>query len=59
MKRNPEETYEAFRARRLKANQDLKQYLRGKLVHASRDFYDDPDGKIHQRSVTYRKPENV
>ena len=59
MKRNLDETYEAFRARRLAENQRVKQLLRGRLVHASRVYYDDPDGKIQVRSSTYRRPDHV
>jgi hypothetical protein len=59
MKRNPDETYEAFKARRLAENQRTKQLLRGRLIRASRVFYDDPDGKIQMRSSTYRRPKDV
>jgi len=59
MKRNPKETYEAFRARRIAENQRIKQLLRGRLIHPSRVYYDDPDGKIQVRSSTYRRPDHV
>lgn len=45
--RLPEESYEAFKARRLKQNQDLKKYLRGKTVFNPYPKFlgTSPDGK--------------
>jgi len=59
MKRNPDEAYEDFKARRKQENQRVKEHLKGTLIHRSRVFFDDPDGNIQQRSITYRRPENV
>jgi hypothetical protein len=59
MKRNTEESYEAFKARRLAENQRVKQLLRGRLIHTSKVYYEDPDGKIQVRSSTYRRPDHV
>lgn len=59
MKRNKDESFEDYQVRRKEANKQLKQKLKGTLIHASTVYFDDPDGNIQKRSSTYRRPENV